>query len=357
MNTGKTLFAQLMDFLPWTTFTRIVDRYGGDHRVRTLSCAEQYRSMAFAQLTYRESLRDIETCLSVPRIETLSHGLPPAGPALDAGRCQRKARLAYPCGVGPAAHHPGEDAVRRRRTGVGPDQYRLPPWTRRPSLCACRSFPWVHFRTTKAAVKMHTLLDLRGNIPSFIHISDGKLHDVHALDMLLPEAGAIYVVGSWLRRLCPPLCVAPSRGLLRHACQVEHRCSSRLFGADGSLDRHHLRPDHLPGRLLHPSGLPRTSAAHPLQGPRVRQDAGLHHQQLLASGRHHLRALQKPLAGGTLLQVDQAASSDQAVLRHVGERGEDADLDCRPRSTSSSPSSRSASTWTPRSTLCYRSSR
>ena len=74
----------------------------------------------------------------------------------------------------------------------------------------------------------------------------------------------------------------------------KHRCSSRLFGADGSLDRHHLRPDHLPGRLLHPSGLPRTSAAHPLQGPRVRQDAGLHHQQLLASGRHHLRALQKP---------------------------------------------------------------
>ena len=71
---------------------------------------------------------------------------------------------------------------------------------------------------------MHTLLDLRGNIPSFIHISDGKLHDVHALDMLLPEAGAIYVVRSWLRRLCPPLCVAPSRGLLRHACQVEHRC-------------------------------------------------------------------------------------------------------------------------------------
>ena len=65
MNTGKTLFAQLMDFLPWTTFTRVVDRYGGDHRVRTLSCAEQYRSMAFAQLTYRESLRDIETCLSV----------------------------------------------------------------------------------------------------------------------------------------------------------------------------------------------------------------------------------------------------------------------------------------------------
>ena len=91
-NTGKTLFAQLMDFLPWTTFTRIVDRYGGDHRVRTLSCAEQYRSMAFAQLTYRESLRDIETCLSVHasklyhmgfrqpvRRSTLAWAAPPSG--------------------------------------------------------------------------------------------------------------------------------------------------------------------------------------------------------------------------------------------------------------------------------------
>ena len=85
MNTGKTLFAQLMDFLPWTTFTRIVDRYGGDHRVRTLSCAEQYRSMAFAQLTYRESLRDIETCLSVHASKLYHMRLPPAGPALDAG--------------------------------------------------------------------------------------------------------------------------------------------------------------------------------------------------------------------------------------------------------------------------------
>ena len=285
-----------MDFLPWTTFTRIVDRYGGDHRVRTLSCAEQYRSMAFAQLTYRESLRDIVDLPLGPRIETLLGFRQPVRRSTLADA--NESRLAYPCGVGPAAHHPGEDAVRRRRTGVGPDQYRLRAWTRRPSLCACRSFRGRTSAPPRRRLKMHTLLDLRGNIPSFIHISDGKLHDVHALDMLLPEAGAIYVVDRGYR-LCPPLCVAPSRGLLRHACQVEHRCSSRLFGADGSLDRHHLRPDHLPGRLLHPSGLPRTSAAHPLQGPRVRQDAGLHHQQLLASGRHHLRALQKPLAGGT----------------------------------------------------------
>ena len=217
------------------------------------------RSMAFAQLTYRESLRDIETCLSVHASKTLSHGLPPAGPALDAGRCQRKARLAYPCGVGPAAHHPGEDAVRRRRTGVGPDQYRL-----RPGLDDHRSVP---VGLSVGALPHH----------------QGGGEDAHAArpaqhSEFYPHLGwqaarrscPRYALagsrshlrrGSWLRRLCPPLCVAPSRGLLRHACQVEHRCSSRLFGADGSLDRHHLRPDHLPGRLLHPSGLPRTSAA------------------------------------------------------------------------------------------------
>ena len=262
-----------------------------------------------------------------PRIETLSHGLPPAGPALDAGRCQRKARLAYPCGVGPAAHHPGEDAVRRRRTGVGPDQYVYALDSTTIALCLS-VFPWAHFRTTKAAVKMHTLLDLRGNIPSFIHISDGKLHDVHALDMLLPEAGAIYVV---------------DRGYVDFArLYVLHQAGAFFVTrAKSNIDAHRVYSaptDRSTGIIcdqtisldgFYTSGLPRTSAAHPLQGPRVRQDAGLHHQQLLASGRHHLRALQKPLAGGTLLQVDQAASSDQAVLRHVGERGEDADLDCR----------------------------
>ena len=196
---------------------------------------------------------------------------------------------------------------------------------------------------------MHTLLDLRGNIPSFIHISDGKLHDVHALDMLLPEAGAIYVVDRGYVDFARLYVLHQAGAFFVTRAKSNIDAHRVLFGADGSLDRHHLRPDHLPGRLLHPSGLPRTSAAHPLQGPRVRQDAGLHHQQLVASGRHHLRALQKPLAGGTLLQVDQAASSDQAVLRHVGERGEDADLDWPSRSTSASPSSRSASTWTPRS--------
>ena len=193
MNVGKTLFSQLMDCLPWSTFARIVARYHGDHSVQTFPCTEQYRAMAFAQLTFRESLRDIESCLSAQPAKLLHMGfrgpvrrstLADANETRDwriyaefAQRLIAQARRLY---AGESLSVDLKDTV-----------YALDSTT----IDLCLSlFPWAHFRTTKAAVKMHTLLDLRGNIPSFIHISDGKLHDVHALDMILPEAGAIYVM-------------------------------------------------------------------------------------------------------------------------------------------------------------------
>ena len=170
MNTGKTLFAQLMEFLPWKTFGRIVARYGGDDRVRTLNCGEQYRAMAFAQLTYRESLRDIETCLSVQASKLYHMGL---------REPIRRSTLA--------------DANEARDWRIYADlAQRLITQARK--LYATEDLGLDLTRTSKAAVKMHTLLDLRGNIPSFIHVSDGKLADVHALDLLLPEPGAIYVM-------------------------------------------------------------------------------------------------------------------------------------------------------------------
>jgi hypothetical protein len=193
MYAGKTLFAQLMEFLPWTTFARIVARYGGDSGVRTLSCAEHFRVMAFAQLTYRESLRDIEACLTAQTAKLYHMGfrepirrstLAEANEARDwriyadfAQRLVAQARRLY------ASESLGADLTN--------SVYALDSTT----IDLCMSvFPWAHFRSTKSAVKMHTLLDLRGNIPSFIHISNGKLHDVHALDMLIPEPGAIYVM-------------------------------------------------------------------------------------------------------------------------------------------------------------------
>ena len=193
MYTGKTLFAQLMDFLPWKTFHRIVARHDGDRRVRTLTCAEQFRALAFAQLTYRESLRDIEVCLSAQRSKLYHMGfrqpirrstLADANEARDwrihadfAQRLIVQARTLY------ASEDLGVDLT---NTVYALDSTTI-------DLCLSM-FPWAHFRSTKAAVKMHTLLDLRGNIPSFIHISDGKRHDVHALDLIVPEAGAIYVM-------------------------------------------------------------------------------------------------------------------------------------------------------------------
>ena len=193
MNAGKTLFAQLMDFLPWSTFNRYVARYGGDKGVRTLTCAEQFRVMAFAQLTYRESLRDIEVSLSAQASKLYHMGfrepvrrstLADANELRDwriyadfAARLIIQARALY------ASENLGLELLNT--------VYALDSTT----IDLCLSvFPWAHFRTTKAAVKMHTLLDLRGSIPSFIHVSDGKLHDVHALDLLTPEAGAIYVM-------------------------------------------------------------------------------------------------------------------------------------------------------------------
>ncbi len=193
MNLGQTLFAQLMDFLPWSTFSRYVQRYGGDRGVRSLPCTEHFRVMAFAQLTYRESLRDIEACLTAQAGKLYSMGLrepvrrstlADANETRDwriyadfAQRLIEQARRLY-------AH---EDLGLELANTV----YALDSTT----IDLCLSvFPWARFRTTKAAVKMHTLLDLRGSIPSFIRLTDGKCHDVHALDWLLPEAGAIYLM-------------------------------------------------------------------------------------------------------------------------------------------------------------------
>ena len=181
-----------MDCLPWSTFTRLVARYRGDFSVQTLPCAEQYRAMAFAQLTYRESLRDIEACLSAQPGKLYHmgfHGPVRRSTLADANQTRDwriYAEFAQRLIAQARRLYAGESlAVDLKETVYALDSTTI-------DLCLSL-FPWAHFRSTKAAVKMHTLLDLRGNIPSFIHISDGKL-DVHALDMLVPEAGAIYVM-------------------------------------------------------------------------------------------------------------------------------------------------------------------
>jgi transposase len=193
MYVGKTLFAQVMEFVPWTSFARIVQRHGGNSGVRTLSCAEQFRAMAFAQLTWRESLRDIEASLSANASKLYAMGFRSAvkrSTLADANESRNWLIWSDLAGV----------LIRRARKlysgdslGVDLDNtvYALDSST--VDLCLSL-FEWAPFRSTKAAIKLHTLLDLRGAIPAFIHISDGKLHDVNVLDMLTFEAGAFYVM-------------------------------------------------------------------------------------------------------------------------------------------------------------------
>lgn len=193
MNVGKTLFAQVMEFVPWKTFGRIVERHKGDAGVRTLSCADLFRVMAFAQLTWRESLRDIEACLAANQTKLFHMGMK-ASPARStlADALERRDWRIY--------HGLAQRLIARAKALYAQDPsvleldasvYALDSTT----IDLCLSlFDWAPFRSTKAAVKLHTLLDLRGSIPMFLHISDGKLHDVNVLDILPVEAGAFYVM-------------------------------------------------------------------------------------------------------------------------------------------------------------------
>jgi Domain of unknown function (DUF4372)/Transposase DDE domain len=193
MNHGRLVFAQLMQHLPLTTFRRCVSRYQGERKVHSFSCLDQFLCMAFAQLTARESLRDIEACLRAQRSKLYHLGirsavarntLANANAVRDwrifADFAQSLIGIARPLYVDEPFGVDLKDTV-----------YALDATT----IDLCLSvFPWAHFQSTKAAIRLHTLLDLRGNIPTFIHISDGKLHEVSVLDQLLPEAGAFYIM-------------------------------------------------------------------------------------------------------------------------------------------------------------------
>jgi hypothetical protein len=192
MNQGKLIFAQVMEPLPLTTFRRCVARYQGEYKVQSFSCLDQFLCMAFAQLTYRESLRDIEACLraQAPKLYHMGIRGPVARNTLANANAVRDWRIYAQF----AQHLIG---IARRLYVAEPfgvdlteTVYALDATT----IDRCLSvFPWAPFRATKAAVKLHTLLDLRGPIPSFLYISDGTLHDVNVLDHLLIEPGAFYV--------------------------------------------------------------------------------------------------------------------------------------------------------------------
>lgn len=193
MHSGKIVFAQVMEHLPLKDFHRCVDRYQGHHKVQSFSCLDQFLSMAFAQLTYRESLRDIEACLRAQRMKLYHMGI-----RSDVSR----STLAYAnetrdwkiyadfaqvlISIARDLYAGDDFGVELKETVYALDSTTI-------DLCLT-VFPWARFRKTKAAVKLHTLLDLRGSIPAFVSITDGKVHDVNVLDEICPEPGSFYVM-------------------------------------------------------------------------------------------------------------------------------------------------------------------
>jgi hypothetical protein len=325
MYTGQLVFAQLMDHLPWQTFRRIVQRYGGDHRMREFSCANQFRAMAFAQLTYRDGLRDTVTCLHAQSSKLYHLGIR-GGVAKSTLADANEARdwriyadfAQHLIGIARKLYIDEPFGVDLRNTVYALDSTTI-------DLCLTM-FPWAPFRSTKAALKLHTLIDLRGNIPSFIHISDGKLHDVNVLDELIAEAGAFYIMDrayldfERLHRLHLAGAFFVTRA--KSNLNATRRYSQRVDRRSGLICDQTITLSVFYSKHGYPEALRRI---------RFKTEAGK--TLVFLTNNFELPALtitelyrcrwQVEL----FFQVDQAASSNQILLWHFGERRQNSSVD------------------------------
>jgi transposase len=193
MYAGSTIFTQIMNLLPWRPFQTCVTRYQGDYKVKTFKCAEHFRVMAFAQLTYRESLRDIETCLRVMSSRLYHMGIKSTVSKNNLSHANENRDWRIYADFAQVLIDRAKILYANNQLGIDLKStvYTLDSTT----IDLCMSmFPWARFRKTKSAIKLHTLMNLRGSIPEFIHISDGKMHDVNILDLLVPTPGAFYIM-------------------------------------------------------------------------------------------------------------------------------------------------------------------
>lgn|SRR6185312_3934566 len=325
MNGSKSVFSQLTDYLSWFQFQECVERYRGDYKLKSFSCWDQFLCMAFAQLTYRESLRDIEACLRANQTKLYHMGI--------RGRISRNT-LAHANSVrdwriyADFAHLLIQQAralYRDEEFGLALQQtvYALDATT----IDLCLSlFPWAYFRKRKGAVKLHTLLDLRGNIPTVIIITHGLIHEVNILDQLTFEPGAFYVMDRAYLDF-PPASIAFVVRFLCHPRPQTLRLPAALFAASRSHHRGHLRSDCRARQSSAAPGLSRQVTPHSLLRQHHEQASGLSYQQPHAATTDHRATLSQSLAGRVVLQMDQTTSAHQEVLRHFRECAQDSNLD------------------------------
>ena len=355
MYTGRLIFSQLMDHLPMPTFRRCVERYQGDRWVKSFRCVEHYRCMAFAQLTYRESLRDIEACLRAQGAKLYHMGIRGAvsrSTLADANE-QRDWRIYADFAqrlIHTARRLYVDDALALE---LDETVYALDSST--IDLCLTL-FPWADFRKTKAAVKLHTLLDLRGSIPAFIHISTGKLHDVNVMDLLMPEAGAFYVMDR-----------AYVDFARLHTLHRAHAFFVVRAKSNTQLRRLYSHPVDRSAGVICDQTIVLTGVTTPDSYPdklrRIKvRDAERGKTLVFLTNNWALpastiaRALSMPLASRAVLQMDQAAPAHQILLRHLRERRADANLDRGLRLRARRHHQDRDSIWTSASTQFSRSS-
>ena len=193
MHSGRFVFSQLMEHLPAKVFRRCVQRYRGDRRIQSFTCLDQFLCLAFAQLTHRESLRGIEVCLRAHREKLYHMGIRGGMARNTLANANRKRDWRIHADFAQALIRIARPLYAEEDLGLELDNTVYAFDSSTVDLCLS-VFPWALFRSTKSGVKLHTLLDLRGNIPAFIHVSEAKLHDVNVLDLLVPEPGAFYIM-------------------------------------------------------------------------------------------------------------------------------------------------------------------
>lgn len=348
MHTGRIVFSQIMDFLPRKQFQKCVHRYRGTYKVKKVSCMDQFLFMAFAQLTYRESLRDIEACLRAMKGKLYHMGVSSGNIARStlADANENRDWRIYADFAQVLIHH-ARDLYANEDFGVELEETVYALDSTMIELCLSL-FPWAHFRRRKGAIKLHTLMDLRGNIPSFISITDGKVHDVNILDEIIPEPAAFYILDrayidfARLFMLNQRLAFFVTRAKRR--LHFRRLYSHRIKKSSG------LRSDQtimLEGFYVFPR-LSRETSPNLLLRQGQKSPPDLFNQQLLLAGAYHRSAFQMPMADRDLLQMDQTESPHQGILRDIFECGENSNLDrdldiCACRHHEKTPQSRQGS--------------
>src|SRR5467141_2214764 len=327
MSQEQTVFSQILQFVSYDDFRICVRRYDGNKGVRRFSCWEQFLAMAFAQLTHRESLRDIEVCLAAHQKDLYRSGfrsLVKRSTLADANE-NRDWRI-----YSDFAH----SLIKRARplyadTDLGLDLdatvYALDATT----IDLCLSlFPWASFRRAKGAVKLHTMIDLQSAIPVFIDITHGKIHDVNALDHIIPQPGSYIVVDRGYIDFHRLYALHQAMDLLCHSGQSRSSIPAAPIPSDRQNNRSAKRSNHPFNRPQNIRPLSSSSAPGQLLLGRNRQTLRLPDERLSSPAAHGGGHLSQPVAGRTVLQMDQTAFADQAFLRHLPKLRQNPGLDC-----------------------------